>query len=381
MADPLNTALATLNTTITSITEKVDEQRARVNSYKAALITKLGEVVQQINDLKDNSVLSTIPQLREQLKIIPQLQQELEAKNNELDETKRNLAQTTQNLQDLQRNIDQLTREIDDKNAQIDQLRQSNVNKDQKINNLNNQVQQLNQQKTAAENALAAANQQMETLVARIGEINNFLTQQILTINRIADELGDLNSGEIGEQFNLIGANIQAIINLINSGPQPGPQAGPQAAPIPPAANVPHYNPEVEDFYNRYINATQEAKDRFYGFLRTNGKGNLLNPLQTNIRAAQRIPPQPQAVQQIKNVLNGLVNERLNFNFNLPRYGGKKQRKTMKKRHRRTRKKMRGGYVYSASKELDKVSSLISSSPTKSASKSKSNKTRRRSKT
>jgi DNA repair exonuclease SbcCD ATPase subunit len=386
MADPLNTALATLNTTITSITEKVDEQKTRVTNYKTALITKLGQVVQQINDLKNNSVLNSIPQLRQQLQQIPQLQQQLEEKNNELEETKRNLAETNQNLQELQRNIDQLTREIQDKNTQIQQLTQTNQNKDQEINNLNNEIQQLNQQKTAAENALAAANQQMDTLVARIGEINDFLGQQILTINRIADELGDLESGEIGDQFNLIGANLQSIIDLINNGSS-GTASLPQAQSQLPRSSQPvsnqAFSPEVEDYYNKFIRASQISKDRFYNYLRTNGKGNLLNTIQTNIRGIQRIPPSTQSEQQIKNVLNGLLNEGLTFNFNNVS-GGKRRRKTIKKHHKRTHKKIRGGYVYSSSKELDKASSIISSSSnskssSKTLSKSKTkDKTRRK---
>ena len=60
----------------------------------------------------------------------------------------------------------------------------------------------------------------------------------------------------------------------------------------------------------------------------------------------------------------------------------------MKKRSKRTKKLMKnlkGGYVYSSSKDLDKASSIISaSSNSKSNSKSKSNKkahkTKRRSK-
>jgi chromosome segregation ATPase len=70
-------------------------------------------------------------------------------------------------------------------------------------------------------------------------------------------------------------------------------------------------------------------------------------------------------------------------------------RKTMKKKHRKTRnlakKNLKGGYVYSSSKDLDKASSIISASSksilnSKSKSKSKSNsskkahKTKRRSK-
>jgi hypothetical protein len=52
--------------------------------------------------------------------------------------------------------------------------------------------------------------------------------------------------------------------------------------------------------------------------------------------------------------------------------GGKRKRKTMKKRHRRTRKKMKGGYIYSTSKELDKSSSIISATSNSKSSTSKS---------
>ena len=75
----------------------------------------------------------------------------------------------------------------------------------------------------------------------------------------------------------------------------------------------------------------------------------------------------------------------LNFNIQ-SNYGGKRGRRTMKKRNRKTRKFMKknqkGGYVYSASKELDNASSIINiSSIPKSSStsktKSKNHKSRR----
>ena len=49
--------------------------------------------------------------------------------------------------------------------------------------------------------------------------------------------------------------------------------------------------------------------------------------------------------------------------------GGKRRRKTMKKRGRKSRKTYRGGYVYSSSKELDKASSVISSSSNTTSSR------------
>jgi hypothetical protein len=54
----------------------------------------------------------------------------------------------------------------------------------------------------------------------------------------------------------------------------------------------------------------------------------------------------------------------------------------MKKKHRKTRKlakkNYRGGYVYSASKDLDKASSVISASSSSKSSSGKRDKTRRK---
>ena len=61
--------------------------------------------------------------------------------------------------------------------------------------------------------------------------------------------------------------------------------------------------------------------------------------------------------------------------------GGKRRRRTMKMRSkskRRSKKSYKGGYVYSSSKELDKASSIVStSSNTKSPKSNKKYKTRR----
>ena len=61
-----------------------------------------------------------------------------------------------------------------------------------------------------------------------------------------------------------------------------------------------------------------------------------------------------------------------NVNNTVDYFGGKKRRRTMKKRHRKTKKNMRGGYVYKTNKSLDSSSSVVSG-----RSKSKSKKCRK----
>lgn len=361
MADPLDGALNNLNTTISSITQKVEEQTARVAQYKAKLIEKLAEVAEQLKQLKDNSSLASIPQLKQQLL---QLQEKLDNNTSQLETTQQNLSQATQRIQELENNINDLNRQIADKDKQIQDLANANGQKDTDIKNLTEQKNTLEQEKKSAQDALNATNEQVKTLVKRIEDINGYLGQQIGLINRIADELGDLQSGNVAEQFNIISGNIDLIRKMIDSG-----SGGAEAS----TSN----NYDIDKNIDNLRKLRSLTDKREYGqFIRSIGDGQIARQINDNISNFDR--NDQTALDNIKNIL-------INNNIQVPEpkvtYGGKRRHKTMKKRHRRTRKKMRGGYIYSTSKELDKASSIVSSS---SNSKTKSryrnqDKTRRKS--
>ena len=362
---PLNQAIAGLGTTIQSITGKVEAGKNRVRQYKAQIIAKLGEVVLQLNALKDNNNLQALPQLRRQLQ---DSQTALQQKTEELDVAQGALTDSNNALQQLRQQIDQINRELQDKTAQLDQLTQSGQGQRDALANLEQEMNALTLQKAEAERLLAIAQQQTNSIVERIGQINATLGNQIQLIDTIAAELGDLDGAndDVALQFKAVGDNIMVIMNMLNNSAPPGPPPGPPP-PVPGRAQ------QVDALYNNFINMNQQKKDLFYRNLQSTPSRGSIRIIQENIRGAIDNRDE-QAINIIKGELAKIL---ANNNAALVR-GGKsrkyKKQKTMKKRHRKTRKpskKYKGGYVYSASKDLDKASSIISAS---SSSKSRSNK-------
>ena len=384
MADnnPLTTALNTLDTTIQTITEKVEASKNGVREYKAKIIAKLNEINEAIGNLKDNNNLKALPALRVQLE---STKTELDAKTRELDSANASLSEANANLQAAQRNIADITQQLETVNRQLAELNRLGEQKDTTIGELNAQVTALNAQKEAltaqkaeAERNLAAAQQETSGLVDKIGVINANLVQQIELIDTIVNGLGDLDSGDVSEQFNDVSSNIQAIMTMINSSPGTTVQGGQQGAP--------QFSEAVNTAYNKFMNSLQTEKEALYRKIQqVTGNGESVRIIQLNLKKTD-----PDSINIVKEEFQKFINA--------SRGGGKRKRKqkTMKKRSKRTKKLMKnlkGGYVYSSSKDLDKASSIISASSksksnsnSKSKSKSKSNsskkshKTKRRSK-
>ena len=362
MAD-LNGALNQLDDTIKGISGKVEEQKARVTQYKTNLLEKLKQLKISLDGIKNNTKWQEIADLRQQLQQLPQLQQQLQEKI-------RNLDQAKETINDLQFQIQRFNQEIQAKNEQIQKLLQDGENKDNQIKDIEQQIQNLTTDKKALEDNLQAKTDEVNVLANRIQLITGSLGNQIQNINQIADQLGDLDNGEIGEQFNLITGNITAIIDILEGRRLEGTES--------PVQQVEQeFSAEIEQLYNDLIGVSnsenQEPLKRLYTSLRSTPNALYINKIQSAINNAKR--NDPIAIKQIKQALKELKEKGVNINFNIPgSRGGKRRRKTMKKRHRRTRKKMRGGYNYSPSKELDKSSSVISGSSSFKSSRPKSQK-------
>jgi chromosome segregation ATPase len=368
---PLNQALAGLGTTINTITDKVEAGKTRVREYKAQIIAKLREVVEQLNSLKANNNLKALPQLRKQLQ---DSQAALQQKTEELDQTKGQLNEANQNLQQLQQNVDQINRQIAEKEQQITELTNSGKQKDKAIQELDAQVRELDKQKEEAEKNLVSAQQQIDSIIQKIGQLNTALVNQIQLIDTIANELGDLDNGDVAEQFKAVTDNIKVIVDMLNSAGQG--EGGAEAA----AVQQPIY--DVEQNFNKlnelHLNKDNGQYQRYVQGLNgqiQNQIGRVINDVERN---------DPQAIATLKQIL-----EQNKLNVPTIMNGGKSRRhkrrggrKTMKKKHRKTRKlakkNYRGGYVYSASKDLDKASSVISASSSSKSSSGKRDKTRRK---
>ena len=366
---PLNQALVGLGTTINTITHKVEAGKTRVREYKAQIVTKLQEVVEQLNSLKANNNLKAVPQLRKQLQ---DSQSALQEKTEELDKTKSQLNEANKTVQQLQQNIDQINREIEEKNQQITDLTNLGKQKDKAIQDLDAQVRELDKQKEEAEKNLLSAQQQIDSIIQKIGQLNTALVNQIKLIDTIANELGDLDNGDVAKQFKAVTDNIKIIVDMLtNSGEG-------QSAPVPEAAEVQQQLYDVEENFNKLINLHLNKDNGQYQRFVQRLDGQIQNKIAQVINSVVD-RNDPQAIATLKQIL-----EQKKLEVPTIINGGKSRRhkrrggrKTMKKRHRRTHKKMRGGYVYNTSKELDRASSVISnssSSRSSSISKSKSNK-------
>lgn len=341
---PLNQALSGLGTTIQSITGKVEAGKTKVREYKTQIITKLKEVVQQLNSLKDNSNFKALPQLRKQLQ---DSQVALQQKTEELDTTKSNLDKANQELEELRKNIALINDEIEKKNKQINDLTNSIGEKDEQISELNGQIKELNEQKKDAESQLASAQKETDSLIQKIGNINATLGTQIELIDTIANELGDLGSDgdDVAIQFKAVGDNIMAIMNMINNPSQSNSSVN--------AANV-----SQTPLYDKFIKLNDQQKNQIYSTIGDKYRNAILDNMISNT---------PQDKINIQNILSKYYSGDL-------LKGGRRKRKTRKMRHRKTKKTYKGGYVYNSNKNLDKSSSVISSSATPSSKKHSSKK-------
>lgn len=341
---PLNQALSGLGTTIQSITGKVEAGKNKVREYKTQIITKLKEVVQQLNSLKDNSNFKALPQLRKQLQ---DSQVALQQKTEELDTTKSSLDKSNQELEILRNNIASINDSLEKKNKQINELTNSIGEKDEQISELNGQIKELNEQKKDAESQLASAQKETDSLIQKIGNINATLGTQIELIDTIANELGDLgsDSDDVAIQFKAVGDNIMAIMNMINN-----PSQGNSSASVN-AANV-----SQTPLYDKFMKLNDEQKAQIYR--------ELGNTYAKSIELTQ-LSNDPSKKKNIQNILSQ------RYSGDLLK-GGRRKRKTKKMRHRKTKKTYKGGYVYNSNKNLDKSSSVISSSTTPSSKKNSS---------
>ena len=361
---PLNQALVGLGKTINTITDKVEAGKTRVREYKTQIIVKLREVVEQLNSLKDNNNLKALPQLRKQLQ---DSQASLQQKTEELDQTKGQLNQANQNLQQLQENINEINKQIEEKNQQITDLTNSGKEKDKAIQELDAQVRELDKQKEEAEKNLVSAQQQIDAIIQKIGQLNTALVNQIELIDTIANELGNLDNGDVSEQFKQVTDNIKLIVDMLNS-----TGSGETEPPNPPP---PDYDIE-QNIQNLRTLRSDPDKGQYSRFKKTLS-GQIQKEIDENITNFDN--NNEDAVSKIKEILqtNKIKVPQLIIS------GGKRRRRTIKKKPRKTRKlmkKMRGGYVYNTSKELDRASSVISkssSSRSSSISKTKSNKKRK----
>lgn len=368
MSSPLDQALAELGNTIDGITGKVDENKKRVQEYKAKVILKLQEISQQIENLKNNNALNSIPDLKKRLATS---QQELQTKTDELETTKSELSKANDTLKQLQDETARLNQDIAQKTDEIKKLTDSNAQKDGQLAQAKADLDDLTAQKNQLQQQLDQSNTQISSLVSRIATINGALVKQIGFIDSIAAELGDLdsNSDAVSNQFKAVSDNIMTVVNILN-GSTPGPNPPPPPPP-PQQGNVKikttpsqPSSQGVNILYGELIKSTPEKLNRFYDKLSSSGKSNIAQTIKANIDAAKAGDMNAEKIVKEQLAISGQGQA-------VRIMGGYKRRRTNKRRthrrrtHRRRRKTYKGGYTYSPSlskehKEVDKKSTIVS---------------------
>jgi hypothetical protein len=359
--------------------KKIGLLNDRNSKFNNDLLKKLNEIISAISAFKNTN-----------LQGLTDTKNKLTEVSKELETTKATLNQNQQQLQTVQANLsaaqnelqtanarknelEQKDRELNDKLAQLEtnynnkisgirdeMSKTSTAEKNAMQQEFNNQITTINNEKaqlqqavenaklaqTEAVNNLSSLQKDQENLIVSLGNINSFLTKQLELIDSI-----NVNSPNIEEYTSLldtIQTGLGGVISNINQA---------VSAPVNSDTLV----------YDKFISLTPDQQESILQTLSFNDKTYIEDNMNTTDIVVKR---------NIRNMLKRYTGDLLK--------GGKRKRKqkTMKRRSKRTKKLMKnlkGGYVYSSSKDLDKASSIISASSnsnsnSNSKSKSKSNK-------
>jgi predicted nucleic acid-binding Zn-ribbon protein len=360
--------------------KKIESLNKTNSNFNTVLTNKLKDIINAIDKFKNtnlqglnetkNKLEAVTKELQTTRDNLQQTQTELDSVKNSLNECQNALQEANarkteleQRERELNNRLSQLETEYNNKIAGIrDEMAKKSAEEkkamqqefDNQLANLNAEKEQLRKEmqdaqnaQTAATNQLSALQKEQEGLINNLATVNSFLTQQLELITRI--NTNQPNIDEYNGLLDTIQNGLGGVITQINQA-----VAGPSAVyPTP--------------LYDKYVNLTPEQKDE------------ILNVLPVEYKNEIRKNPNDKA--NIQNILSKYYkgNVLRGGKRKTRRMKGRKGRKTMKKRHMKTKKHLRrqkGGYVYSSSKELDSASLKSSSNKfTRSKRHSKSRKT------
>jgi chromosome segregation ATPase len=355
-----------------TFTQKLKSIIAAIDSFKSTNL-------QGLTDTKEK-LTSVTNELNVTKETLARTQSELENIRTALSTTQSEL----QNVTSVKNGLEQKERELNDKISQLETEYQNKLNGvrqemsdkatqekknmqqdfDSQIAALNNEksdlqkgIQEAQQSQTEAVNKLSALQTEQNNLVNNLGEINSLLTRQLELISNINTD--QPNDAEYSELLDTIQSSLGGVISEINQ-----------------AVSGQNQNQSVYDVESNYKKLMSlQDENKLNAFLDNNTDGTVKRAIQTNISNAKN--GDPQSIDEIKRVLSA---NQIKVRSSI--FGGKRRTKTMKKKNTKTRKlKQRGGYTYSSSRELDKASSIVSSSSgsktkSKGKNKNKSKKTR-----
>jgi chromosome segregation ATPase len=322
---------------LNSENETLKKELININEEKKILGDKMGELDRQINDLQQKMN-----------------QSQMEYENKIANVGREMAAKTTEEKKAMEADFNQ-------KMAQFNQEKMD----------LQRQIEAANNATTKAANDLQQLQQTQNDLIAKVGQINDLLTNQISMINGIQTDMPNMNDYN-GILKQIVDSLSEAITNVQTA--SSGTSAPFTQQPSSIVAPLPSVAPSTEEYlgatpyYTKFrslndaqrkavINALPEfAQDKINNINLSTIDSNQKNIINQTFMTANN--------KTAQDALNRLYSESSN------KAGGRKRRRTMKRRQRKTKKNMRGGYVYKTNKTLENSSSVVSGS-SRSSSRSK----------
>jgi predicted nucleic acid-binding Zn-ribbon protein len=347
----LEQAIQTLGDTIGSITGKVQEEKSSFAIIKKNIITQIQSLSEKIAELRNK--LQFVPRLKQQL---DKCNEELRQKDAELQQANNIINKANEEISNIRSQVAEFNNMIQEKQNEINNLNNANNENQRKIQELNNIINDLNNRKQQAESELARLHGEVTTIVDSLNRLNARLTDQIKSINTIVAEFQ--SGDDISSLLTEMGRNIQQIINELT----------PDGSGI--SSETPHVVPEeriypyqINTTYNNLMNLSNEALESVLKAL-PNASVSLTakNDIRDNFENA-KTGAIVFSENKIKDAIKSLQDKGIDINSiigSIKRKGGYKKHNTRKRKY--NKHYFKGGYIYTSSKELDKSSSVISSS-------------------
>jgi hypothetical protein len=394
-----------------SLNEKILRLTNINNGFNKHLLEKLkilNDLANQIRDFREqnaNELKTTKDNLAQVTVSLTQTKEELGRTKAALDEATLKLSTLQQELMTTNEEKSQLSSKIAELNAKItqtefdykqqianitnqknDEMKQQRdeleKEYDERIGNLNREKTEIQQQleetarqQNVSQQKISAFESEQQSLIQRLAAVNEMLVKQLSMINEVIAE-PDYN------EYNTLLESIESALMDVLQGIKKAVSETTGSISGPPGT---YSNVDVEQNYTKLLNLKNSFSDitSFRNYLSkhiivNNKKEQLPQNFQTEKdNLSEKLSQVFKTTFDYTNIKKILQNSEIVIPAG--KTGGKRKRKTMKKRPRKTRKHMKkhqkGGYIYNKNDKLDKASSDVSdSSNSTSGTNSKTNK-------
>jgi hypothetical protein len=369
-----------------TINEKIKLLAQRNSSFNEKLTNKLKD----INDAIDNFRNTNLQGLTETKDKLEAVTKELQKTKLELENTKNELKRVTTDLTDLQNAIQQTNAEKTNFQNQINELeekiRQMKMEYENKINEVSQEMSRNSEEDKKRMQEEFNAN--IADIEQKKNDLEKNLEETVKNQNNAINDLTNLQkeheelSSKLVTVNEMLGNHIKQIETMINNTNQPdygdyqtlldtiqygltGVISEIKDAVLPTSTSVANSTSSTP-LFDKFIKLSETDRGEIYDAM----DQRYAKAIEKGLKSKD-----PGEKQNIDNIL------KRHYTGNLLK-GGRRRRRTIKKRPKKTRKlmkkKQKGGYVYDNSKELDKVSSVISHSSGTSKSRSSTSSKRKR---